>query len=90
MMGTDTLEQRVKGIAQMEFYYDVLCLALRNNPDLLKEDPPVKAMLDQLTDYYQNGQWLQDYTLDEQGMLPPELKRGVLSQDGVFNLLDRI
>jgi len=34
-----------------------------------------------------SGQWLADYELDEAGGLPPDLKRGVLSEDGLYNLL---
>ena len=42
----------------------------------------------ELMDYYESGLWLADYTLDEQGLLPRDLKRGVLSQDGVWDLLE--
>lgn len=41
----------------------------------------------ELMDYYFGGQWLQDYQADERGELPEGLKRGVLSEDGVWNLL---
>ena len=40
-----------------------------------------------LLDYYESGQWLKDYEADERGDLPRDLKRGVLSQDGLWNLL---
>lgn len=40
-----------------------------------------------LTEYYEGGQWLRDYELDEAGKLPPGLKRGVLSEDGLYDLL---
>ena len=40
-----------------------------------------------LIDYYESGQWLADYEADERGDLPRDLKRGVLSQDGLWNLL---
>ena len=43
-----------------------------------------------LLTYYAVGQWLADYRLDELGLLPPDLKRGVLSQDGVYNFLFEI
>ena len=43
-----------------------------------------------LLDYYTGGQWLRDYEADERGELPPDLKRGVLSQDGVWNLLEKL
>ena len=42
----------------------------------------------ELRDYYENGQWLLDYEADERGELPGELKRGVLSQDGLWDLLN--
>lgn len=41
----------------------------------------------ELTDYYFGGQWLLDYQADERGELPRDLKRGVLSQDGVWDLI---
>ena len=41
----------------------------------------------ELMDYYFGGQWLLDYEADGRGELPPELKRGVLSEDGVWNLI---
>ena len=37
--------------------------------------------------YYSDGQWLSDYELDERGVLPPDLKRGVLAEDTLYNLL---
>ena len=43
----------------------------------------------ELRDYYENGQWLRDYEADERGELPANLKRGVLSQDGLWDLLNK-
>lgn len=40
-----------------------------------------------LSDYMDSGEWLADYEADEKGLLPAELKRGVLSQDGLYELL---
>ena len=31
--------------------------------------------------------WKRDYEADEAGQIPSDLKRGVLSQDGLYNLL---
>ena len=47
-------------------------------------------MLRRLRRYYEGGQWLRDYALDEAGLLPRQLKRGVLSQDGVYDLLTEL
>ena len=41
-----------------------------------------------LSAYYSGGQWLADYEADERGELPRDLKRGVLSQDGLYDLLE--
>lgn len=56
----------------------------------IRRDPELKQLLQQLEEYYVNGRWLEAYTLDEQGRLPKELKRGVLSQDGVYDLLSAL
>jgi hypothetical protein len=47
----------------------------------------LQGYLQELVRYYESGQWLQDYELDEAGRLPRDLKRGVLSQDAVYNFL---
>lgn len=63
-------------IRRMEAYFDRL-LGGECCPEAIPE----------LTRYMESGLWLQDYQLDEQGLLPPELKRGVLSQDALYDLL---
>ena len=40
-----------------------------------------------LTEYYFGPQWRQDYEADEAGLLPPGLKRGILAEDTLYNLL---
>ena len=40
-----------------------------------------------LEQYYGNDAWKQDFADDEAGLLPTNLKRGVLSEDGIWNLL---
>ena len=40
--------------------------------------------------YYTSGEWREDYEADERGELPPDLKRGVLSQDALFDFLERV
>ena len=37
--------------------------------------------------YYGSEDWKQDFADDEAGLLPADLKRGVLSEDGIWNLL---
>ena len=38
--------------------------------------------------YYGSEEWKQDFAADEVGRLPKEMKRGVLSEDAVWNLLE--
>ena len=62
--------------------------------ELLAADPDsaqakMQNQLRILNEYYVSGQWQEDYEADEAGLLPSGLKRGVLSQDGVFDLLEK-
>ena len=45
--------------------------------------------LKELEEYHTSPEWQEDYAADEAGLLPEGLKRGVLSQDGISDLLDR-
>jgi len=81
----NTIFESIDRIRKMEAIFDKLTVDIR-------EDPPKinKKMLQILIDYYDNGEWMHDYELDEAGLLPSDLKRGVLSEDGVYNLLSSI
>lgn len=83
-------ETRVQRIARMEEYFDTLCKAVEKDAESVKRDTALRSVFEELTAYYENGQWLADYEADEQGMLPSGLRRGVLSQDGLYNLLSEI
>lgn len=41
-----------------------------------------------LQHYYESPQWRMDLEADEAGLLPQDLHRGVLSEDGIYNLLE--
>ena len=43
-----------------------------------------------LLDKYLSTDFKGDYEADEKGMFPQSLKRGVLSQDGLFDLLENM
>lgn len=47
----------------------------------------IRQQLRELIEYYESPQWMEDFQADEQGLLPQDLKRGVLSEDAVYNLL---
>ena len=47
-----------------------------------------QSEIEKLEQYYGDERWKNDFALDEQGKLPADLKRGVLSEDGLYNLLE--
>ena len=80
----------IERIEKMELYFDSVKSAVDINPKDVFENKIISEMYYKLIDYYENGQWLKDYEYDERGKLPTDLKRGVLSQDAVYNLLAEI
>ena len=77
-------------VKRMEQIFDEILAAKAADEDSFLEDPDIKEKFAELMDYYDHGQWLQDYESYEQGELPAGLKRGVLSQDAVYDLLSEI
>ena len=88
-LNQEALNDVIARVEQMEAYFDQMQEACRDSARSLSE-PACAQMLKALKAYYEGGQWLRDYELDERGILPQTLKRGVLSQDGVYNLLTAI
>jgi len=43
-----------------------------------------------LDEYYTSGEWQKDYEADEAGLFPADMKRGILSQDGLYDFLMKI
>ena len=78
-----TVLTAVERIRQMEAVFDFLQTAGADAPGY-------RAQLQTLLGYYESPLWLHDYDLDGQGLLPEDLKRGVLSEDGVYNLLSEL
>lgn len=79
--------ETIARIEKMEQHFDLLCKKAEDDAGFLEKDEALKAVFDELIHYYTGGQWLKDFELDERGLLPADLKRGVLSEDGVYNLL---
>ena len=69
-------EERIRRVARYERLFDEA--AVSHDPEKLRL----------LEAYYTSGQWREDYEADERGELPPDLKRGVLSQDALYDLLE--
>ena len=48
-----------------------------------------RKALKKLIDYYGSSLWMNDFEDDENGKLPKDLKRGVLSEDSVYDLITK-
>ena len=74
--------ERIKWMEQR--FNNALVAIMDGSADSLKA---IKEEVAELSKYYGSELWKQDFAADEAGKLPPDLKRGVLSEDGIWNLL---
>ena len=82
------MKQIIKRVIYMESVFDEVQNALAEGVDI--EDALLQEKIGILIQYYESEQWKNDYSADERGELPADLKRGVLSEDGVYNHLNDI
>ena len=78
---------RIERIKHMELLFEKACSVIYDNNANKKDLSAIQSVICTLADYQSSGLWLSDYTADENSELPKDLKRGVLSQDGLYNLL---
>ena len=78
---------QIERIKQMEQRFDKALEAIKEHekhPEILEA---IKDDVAVLSEYYGSELWKQDFADDEAGRLPDGLKRGILSEDGIWNLL---
>jgi hypothetical protein len=83
-------EFTIRRIEAMEASFDRTALAVRMMESALDTYETVKVDIDRLTEYLESGAWREDFEADEAGLVPTTLKRGVLSEDGLYDLLTDI
>ena len=79
--------EQIKRITEMEGCLDASEKAIRQLSEALSAFEEVQPLYGKLSDYYGSDRWLQDFEDDEAGKLPRDLKRGVLSEDAVYDLV---
>jgi len=79
--------EQTERIRQMEQRLDRASAAVIELSAALDKYAEAQEALAALNEYYGSDEWKQDFADDEAGRLPQNLKRGVLSEDGIWNLL---
>ncbi len=79
--------KQIDRIETMEQYLNESEKAVRELSEALERYEAIHPHFKKLSDYYGSTLWMKDYEDDEAGKLPEDLKRGVLSEDAVYNLL---
>ena len=79
--------EQIERIKQMEQYLERASKAIMQLSAALDDYEAAQKDVSQLTGYYSSDEWKQDFADDEQGRLPQDLKRGVLTEDSIWNLL---
>lgn len=79
--------EQIERIREMENCLDASEKAVRELSEALSAYEEVRSLYQKLCDYYGSDLWRQDFEDDEAGKLPPDLKRGVLSEDAVYDLI---
>lgn len=88
-------ESRLAGENVPQHIYEmesILGRALQKMDDLERKIADYEAFQTQirkLEAYYTGPQWKEDFAMEEEGKFPEKLRRGVLSQDGIWNMLER-
>ncbi len=83
------MESVIERIQKMEQIFDALTLIVNDPSRRISGKAEAIRMMDDLLAYYEGGLWLKDYEMDEKDLIPNGVKRGVLSEDGVYNLINK-
>ena len=86
----DKIDKQIERIKQMELRMEHAVKAVMELSVALDKYEAVQDDLTALNEYYGSKQWKQDFADDEAGRLPADLKRGVLSEDALWNLLSDV
>lgn len=79
--------EQLERIQRMEARLDEVSKVIEELSIALEHYHEIQEDIKLLEAYYGSADWKKDYADDEAGKLPADLKRGVLSEDAVYNLL---
>jgi len=84
------MQNQIERIREMEQRMERVAKTVEELMTALSHFKALDDDLELLDQYYGSDEWKQDLAADEAGRLPRDLKRGVLSEDGLWNLLSEV
>ena len=82
-------QDAIERIQEMEKILERASKVMDELESNLTEFESLQSDIKKLEKYYTGKKWKSDFKLDEEGKLPEGLKRGILSEDGIYDLLER-
>ena len=79
--------EQIERIQHYETLLDRIAPVLENLEEALDAFEGIQEDVKELAAYYEDEDWREDFEADEAGKLPADLKRGVLSEDGIYDVL---
>ena len=79
--------EQIERIQHFEMLLDRVAPVLANLGEALDAFDGIQEDVQALSAYYEDDDWREDFEADEAGRLPKDLKRGVLSEDGIYDVL---
>lgn len=84
------MQNQIERIREMELRMERAAKTVEELMTALSHFKALDDDLEVLDQYYGSDEWKQDLAADEAGRLPRDLKRGVLSEDGLWDLLSEV
>jgi hypothetical protein len=81
------IQDAICRVEEMESRFEQLAQVVSELSAALDKYADAGESLKVLDAYYGSDEWQSDFATDEKGLFPKDLKRGVLSEDAVWNLL---
>lgn len=79
---------QIERIKTMEEHLNKASQAVKALSDALDLYAEAMESIETIDDYLVSDEWQQDFNDSEAGRLPKDLKCGVLSEDGIWNVID--
>ena len=79
--------EQIERIRHYETLLDRIAHVLEHLEEALEAFGGPTEDVKELSAYYESDEWGDDFEAEDAGKLPADLKRGVLSEDGIYDVL---